>query len=807
MDGASPRAATATELTRAEVVLTRVLTVLGVVFALLVGYYVGLGVFANAEYPFVANSAAKDGLFAALCIVAANDIRRFTWAVYVVIGGHVLLIAGLLVMGATGNIASVAGSLDIPGADTPSPEAQWAIWLGLATAITALVIVLFGRAQRERYQLRYLSQAQHRTLMALAEVLVMGDDEVLTPEQVAGNVDEYLHSFAAKGKRKLKLALSALTVYPMLRLRPPLPILSPERRRRFVERCFIKDVAERRLPGPLRRIVQSMLYAAQQLAFIGYYGDPRTAHATGYVPFSRRPGYREKLARGETDRPRLSSRTPREIDGDLVTADVAVVGSGAAGAIIAYRLAEAGREVVVVERGRHVDPSQFTEDERVQYSNLYADGALQLSSDARFGVLQGMCVGGSTVVNNAVCIELPAPVLERWNDPAGLDAGLSEPRLESAFRSVSDFLPVTPQAGSAPFQAGARPFEEGVRKLGLDRPPNRFAAVNANIAGCLGCGYCNYGCAFGKKLSVLDTALPWAQQRFGTDALRVLAECSAERIERDGRRATGVTCRLSDGREMRLRANTVVVSAGALASSLLLQRSSIGGKLAGKGVCFNMGAPMTAEFEERLDSFAGLQITHTLEPAGEEGLILETWFNPVGAQALVMPGWLSDHFRNMRRYNHMTSVGSVVGTKGNGRVGRSLLSRDMKLDFEPDPEDLARLLRGLKLSGRIMLEAGAIRVMPSTFRYMPIESVEQLDELDRHVRDNTDISLNSAHPQGGNALSRDPSKGVVGPDFRVHGFDNLHLCDASVFPSAVTVNPQLTVMALAELAAAEAVGA
>ena len=42
----------------------------------------------------------------------------------------------------------------------------------------------------------------------------------------------------------------------------------------------------------------------------------------------------------------------------------------------------------------------------------------------------------------------------------------------------------------------------------------------------------------------------------------------------------------------------------------------------------------------------------------------------------------------------------------------------------------------------------------------------------------------------------------MGPDFRVHGTERLHLCDASVFPAAITVNPQLTVMALAEMAAA-----
>ena len=86
--------------------------------------------------------------------------------------------------------------------------------------------------------------------------------------------------------------------------------------------------------------------------------------------------------------------------------------------------------------------------------------------------------------------------------------------------------------------------------LGLDRQPNQFDVVEANIVDCLGCGYCNFGCAYGKKLSMLDTALPWAQKRDGPDAVRVFSECDARRLLRDGRRATGVECRLSDGRKL-----------------------------------------------------------------------------------------------------------------------------------------------------------------------------------------------------------------------------------------------------------------
>lgn len=91
--------------------------------------------------------------------------------------------------------------------------------------------------------------------------------------------------------------------------------------------------------------------------------------------------------------------------------------------------------------------------------------------------------------------------------------------------------------------------------------------------------------------------------------------------------------------------------------------------------------------------------------------------------------------------------------------------------------------------------------MPSTLRYREFTPDDDLDDLDELIRDDTDISLGSGHPQGGNSLSRSADRGVVGPDFRVHGMENLYVCDASVFPSSTTVNPQMTVMALAEYAA------
>ncbi len=789
------------KLTPEEIRLRKWLRAFAVFFVVLALSYLYQGFFQSAEFPFVANSVTKDGFFAAMCVLAVADLRRFSWAVTLVIGGHVVLLTCLILMAIFGQTWSVAGTFAGP-LEGNGEFLLW-MWTILAFVVVVLLGALYEAAARARYDLRYLSHPEYVTVQALAEALVPFDKAQVPPEVVAHNVDQYLASLNARLKWQIRLALMALAFYPLLFFRPGWPIMSIGMRRRFIKKRFLPTArGSRRRRWPWSNALDGMIRAAQQMVYVGYYGDPRGGESAGYVPFSKRDGYREAMARVPRERWRLEVTPSTELGGEPLKADVVVVGSGAAGAILAHDLAERGRDVVVLERGPHIDPSEFTEDEKVQISNLYRDGALQLSRNLRFSVLQGMCVGGTTVVNNAVCFDLPDPILERWNGE--LKAGLDRSRLAERFTALRHWLPVVQQAenGTRFHQAGAAKFEEGIHKLGLDReaPP-----VDANIIDCLGSGYCNIGCQWGKKLSALDTTLPRAQRRFGADRVRIVSECQVERVERDGDRATAVVCRRpGTAKRLRVEANTVVIAAGALASSLILQRSRIRAP-AGERVSFNVATPLTADFPERLDAYAGMQICRYMEPKGDDGLVLETWFNPVMMQSLFMPGWFDDHWRNMQRYPHMTCFGVVVGSRSNARVKASRLTGALDLDYKVDAGDRARLIDGMKLAGRIAFAAGAERVMPPTFGYAEVTREGELDDLDGIVRDAGDLMMNSAHPQGGNPISRDPETGVVDESFRVRHrgkpLENLYVADASVFPSSVTVNPQLTVMALAAYAA------
>ncbi|MFZ0041992.1 MAG: GMC family oxidoreductase N-terminal domain-containing protein [Solirubrobacteraceae bacterium] len=748
--------------------------------------------------PFAINSVAKDVVFCLVTAAVAADVRRRARLLWLVIIGH-LVIVGLLAL--TLIFGDTAMSFPpprwlshlLPWTDIPAGS-RTVIWLiGAVIAVVALLWLLH-RALSVRYDLKYLWPAEHATLAATADAIL--DAPRVAPEQIATRVDHYWASLDIGYKLRLRLALWVSMLVPLLFGHAPLPVMERAARRRFIARYFIADIGARRDFGPLRSTVQSCTRFVMQLVYMGYYDDPRSYADTGYVRFSNRPSY---------PGPPPAATPLRTLKGkpERRRAEVVIIGTGAGGSVVAHELADAGHDVLMLERGRHVSPQDFVEDEAAQYARLYSDGALQLSRDFSFQVLQGMCVGGSTVVNNGVCFDVPDAVLDRWSQP-DLDAALPRAALADSFTEVRKLIGVENQAAAA-----ANPI---VGRLG-GAP---LVAVDADLHDCIGCGYCNIGCAYGRKLSMLATVLP--QTQHATDArrerdpsfrgrLEIVPECEVTAIRHQDGRVTGVKCSLrGSGGELEVDADAVVLAAGAIHSSRILMASRIGGSIVGRGLSANLGSHMTAHWGDGppLRAFEGLQMSHYLNDGDAEHMV-ETWFNPLMSQAVVMPGWLGDHQQNMRRYDRLGCLGVLVGsTRDGNRVTRSRdLISGAEINFTPSTGDLDRLLTGLRHAGRLMLDAGADCVMPATFLYHELRTAADLERLriGGLVKDASDISVNTAHPQGGNPISARRALGVVDDRLRVHGYSNLHVCDASVFPTAITVNPQLTVMALAHYAA------
>ena len=117
--------------------------------------------------------------------------------------------------------------------------------------------------------------------------------------------------------------------------------------------------------------------------------------------------------------------------------DVCIVGSGAGGAVLAYEAARRGLSTLVLERGPYLRTEQMNSAEIEMIPRLYKDGGMQMSTTLDLFILQGSCVGGSTVVSNMVLMRPDPGIFARWGRRA---AQLDSLAMQAAFSSVEQVL-------------------------------------------------------------------------------------------------------------------------------------------------------------------------------------------------------------------------------------------------------------------------------------------------------------------------------------------------------------------------------
>ena len=640
-------------------------------------------------------------------------------------------------------------------------------------AFGAIFVYLTGLAEQTIRPGKFFGPWLQRVFERFAEVVIRGRTELLTPREFALTADELLASIPSSRLAAIKIALTCIEFGSLLRFRAPMSKLGRLEREQYLSSLFQQDY------GPFRQFTR-----IRQLVYFIYYSDPQLDASIGFKRFPER--HRYEVARDKHALPHDVITYPEEISGQTVETDVCVIGSGAGGAVMAARLAEAGQRVVIVEEGPFLKRDRIVENERVMQARAYRGGGLQLSVDFDLNVLQGRCVGGSTFLNNGICFDLSYAKLAEWQT---LGTTIDIGRLQCSYGRVRREIGVKNLAGFADrVEKGSFKFMEGCQKLGL--AANWF---DVNLGDCLGCGYCVFGCAYEKKMSMDRSYLPKALCAGG----RLVSDCKAQSIAHGARHAREVKCVRKDGTPLTIQARKIVVACGPINSSLLLQRSGITHNV-GTRLSFNLGTWVFAEFLEPVDSFDGIQMCAYHE---RPNYMLETFAMSPGTFAAAMPGWSSSHFERMRRYRYFCTGGALIGSEPVGWVKPSALGKVFSpIHFTTSISDLKKLRDGVRQLCRVYLNAGAVRVIPATANPIEFSHPSQLYALDETIIEPDDMTIGSSHPQGGNPMSDDPAMGAVDSRFRVHGFDNLFVCDASVFPSSIQINPQLTVMALADYA-------
>ncbi len=474
-------------------------------------------------------------------------------------------------------------------------------------------------------------------------------------------------------------------------------------------------------------------------------------------------------------------------------ADVVIVGTGAGGAPLGAVLAEAGFEVLFVEEGGYHATSSFNPYGTESIGRLMRDGGTTaIQGRPLIPYVEGRCVGGSTVVNGGMSWRTPEPILKEWRKLTGAEE-LGPQGMKPYFDLVQADTGMAPQI-EVSLGDDNRIMEAGARRMGWRHEKNTRGQYL-----CVGCNNCVMGCPTGAKSSTLVSYIPRALAA----GARIATEVRVERLRFDGGLCIGVQGRAINprtrkrDRQLEVRAKATVIACGAVQTPHLLLRHGLGRPSAqlGRNFLCHPNAKVLALYPHEIKGWQGVSQWGQVRAFREEGILFAENMIPPSAVAALQPVHDQPLWEVMKRYNQMVLGGVLVEDSTTGRVRRGPL--DMALPhYQVTPYDLRRFIDGVERMARMHLEMGADRILLPFARRHFASCMDDLRGLDELVRRPDDIDLFTVHLMGTARMGSRPRNSVVDLDGQLWDAPGCYVSDASLFPTAIGVNPQVTIMAL-----------
>jgi choline dehydrogenase-like flavoprotein len=620
-----------------------------------------------------------------------------------------------------------------------------------------------------------LSERERRIVCALAEAIIP-PGSVFEPGGTATlrRFEEWLEGSSAFQMRLVKSILWAAELAAVAATGRRLSALPRERATRFLEGWAGSRVQARRL---LLRAFALPLKAA-------HFDDARAFAKVGCKSF-----HHPSLVAPEPARWMRQVTDGRTTTTDLeLECEVVVVGTGAGGGACAYELASRGRAVLLLEEGDLHRRDAFAGRSQVMVKKLYRDRGVTVAlGNAGIPVFAGRAVGGTTIVNSGTCYRAPERILRRWREEEGL-AWFSSASMAPYYARVEAMLRVERARFELTGGVG-RVIARGAEKLGLSHRP-----VDRNAPDCDGQGVCCFGCPTGAKRSTDVSYIPAALER----GAQLVTAARVDGIEVVAGRTRGVTARLGSGRRLRVRSEAVVLAGGALMTPLILKEAGACrfSPALGKNLSIHPATKTLALFDEVIDMAHGIPQGYSIDALESEGIMFEGGSMPLDVLSMSVP-WVGPRLTDLlSQYANLALFGFMIEDTSRGEVRTGARGSPL-IVYNLNATDTARMQRAMAVLCEVFLAAGARRVYPMLPGLEELSTLREVQKLREMRLPPSAFDVTAYHPLGTCRMGTDPAASVVGPTFETHEVERLFVADGSVMPTALGVNPQMTIMALA----------
>jgi len=483
--------------------------------------------------------------------------------------------------------------------------------------------------------------------------------------------------------------------------------------------------------------------------------------------------------------------------------DFIIIGSGVGGVTFADYLTREHKNlnIAILESGPYRTKQDFNHRE-LDMTHFYFNNGAVLSKNLQIGIAAANTLGGSSSVYTGVSFRPPKKVIKTWRENHGLTF-LSDSFISESLDAIEKDLSVHQLTENWDNQNNQL-FKLGAQKLNI--PVKR---LKINVKNCQQQGFCNLGCTSGAKQGALEVQIPRILKRgvqlFCNTKVISIEENKVAITVRQNAFNTDKN-RLKPG-NYQLRTKKIIIAAGVLNTPVILLRSALKlglkNKNIGRYITLHPVFNVNGVFTKAISNYSGFPKTVYTDYYSEtDGFLLETSFYYPSITAKNNLGYGELHQEFMRDYNKMMSILILAHDKAEFKNRISINKKGERVvDYTVSNQSKESLVKALQVAAKLFFAAGCTKTLLPASKKLPLlkSDVAQLDNLiDKKYLNLNKTPLSSAHPQGGARMGSDKTNSVCDIYGKVYGTKSIYVCDASLFPTSVKVNPYETIMLLAK---------
>ena len=470
-----------------------------------------------------------------------------------------------------------------------------------------------------------------------------------------------------------------------------------------------------------------------------------------------------------------------------LTCEYLVIGSGAGGSTACKYLTDKGKDVILIEEGKHFKVNEFKGSMAKSLLNVWRNaGVTPIISKSNFGFGEGRCLGGGTYVNGGLMWRTPKIILDLWNKILSTKKFDSK-NLDKYFFEIENILEMN--------DYNMKDYTENKDSIKLTEIGKKFKINVVDVPKSINSTKIENKLLLGSPAQTENSVLQKFIYPSIKKGLKLITDCKVDKLVSSNNKIISVEATLNK-KKIYIYPKKIILACGATQTPMLIKKS-FGNNFLISEMSVHLNFRIGVKFNEKMFAARGIMFTKQIQEYLDDGvLIMPTSFNKssfFSSIAKMNNLEISKISQDINFYSNF-----VIQVQSKNKVNIKNLNNNMILTYKLNLDDLNKIIYYFETFCGYLFDTGAEEILlPLKKNFRITKNINWKKFIQENVLENN-LEMVSVHGTSSAKMGNNrTNKEIFDTDGQSFDYNNLYCLDSSVLPTSTIESPQATIMAVA----------